>query len=117
MHIGIAKENTALLDKVNAALKELGDDGTLKTVTDYFTAAFPRFRRMLRPTQRSSLWLPTLSIPPYESVDGDKIVGIDPTVAGLIADKLGMKLVINDMELTQSFPHSPPARPTSQWPA
>ena len=33
--IGIAKENTALLDKVNAALKELKDDGTLKTVTDY----------------------------------------------------------------------------------
>ena len=33
-----------------------------------------------------------------------KIVGIDPTVAGLIADKLGMKLVINDMEFDAIIP-------------
>lgn len=44
------------------------------------------------------------TFPPYESVDGDKIVGIDPTVAGLIADKLGMKLVINDMEFDAIIP-------------
>mgnify|MGYP002562612867 CR=1 FL=1 len=41
---------------------------------------------------------------PYEYYEGDKIVGIDPTVAGLIADKLGMKLVINDMEFDAIIP-------------
>ena len=41
--IGIAKENTALLDKVNAALKELKDDGTLKTCLLY-TSPSPRDR-------------------------------------------------------------------------
>ena len=98
--IGIAKENTALLDKVNAALKELKDDGTLKTVTDYFIAGTGTL-----PADAEELVMATnATFPPYESVDGDKIVGIDPTVAGLIADKLGMKLVINDMEFDAIIP-------------
>ena len=37
------------------------------------------------------------AFPPYESVEGDKIVGIDPEIAQLIADDLGMELVIEDM--------------------
>ncbi len=37
--------------------------------------------------------------PPYEFYDDSKkIVGIDAEIAGLIADKLGMELVIEDME-------------------
>ena len=36
--------------------------------------------------------------PPYEYYDGDKIVGIDADIAQAIADKLGMELVIEDME-------------------
>ena len=35
--------------------------------------------------------------PPYEYHEGDKIVGIDAEVAAAIADKLGMKLEIEDM--------------------
>ena len=36
--------------------------------------------------------------PPYEYYEGDKIVGIDAEIAGAIADKLGLELVIDDME-------------------
>ena len=37
--------------------------------------------------------------PPYEFYDGtDEIVGIDPEIAAKIAEKLGMELVIEDME-------------------
>lgn len=36
--------------------------------------------------------------PPYEFYDGEEIVGIDAEVAKAIADKLGMELVIDDME-------------------
>lgn len=36
--------------------------------------------------------------PPYEYYEGDDIIGIDAEVAQAIADKLGMKLVIEDME-------------------
>lgn len=38
------------------------------------------------------------AFPPYEYVEGGKIVGIDAEIAGLIADKLGMELEISDME-------------------
>jgi len=36
--------------------------------------------------------------PPYEFYDGDTIVGIDAEIAGAIAEKLGLELVIEDME-------------------
>jgi polar amino acid transport system substrate-binding protein len=36
--------------------------------------------------------------PPYEYYEGQEIVGIDAEIAQLIADKLGMELVIEDME-------------------
>ena len=38
------------------------------------------------------------TFPPYEYYDGDKIIGIDADVAGLIADKLGLTLEIQDMD-------------------
>lgn len=36
--------------------------------------------------------------PPYEFYEGDQIVGIDAEIAAAIAEKLGLELVINDME-------------------
>ena len=36
--------------------------------------------------------------PPYEFYEGDKIVGIDAEIAAAIADKLGMKLEIMDVD-------------------
>ncbi len=36
--------------------------------------------------------------PPYEYYEGEAIVGIDAEIAGAIAEKLGMELVIEDME-------------------
>ncbi len=38
------------------------------------------------------------AFPPYEYKDGDNFAGIDIEIAGLIADKLGMELVIEDVE-------------------
>lgn len=38
------------------------------------------------------------SFPPYEYVEGEEIVGIDPEIAKAIADKLGCELEIVDME-------------------
>ncbi len=37
---------------------------------------------------------------PYEYYEGDKIIGIDAEIAEAIAAKLGMKLVISDMEFS-----------------
>ena len=38
--------------------------------------------------------------PPYEYKEGDKIVGIDAEIAKAIADKLGLKLQIDNMDFT-----------------
>ena len=38
------------------------------------------------------------AFPPYEYYEGDTIVGIDAEICGAIADKLGLELVIEDME-------------------
>ena len=49
-------------------------------------------------TESSKLVMATnAAFPPYEMVEGDKIVGIDPEIAQLIADDLGKELVIEDM--------------------
>ena len=37
--IAVALENKELLDKINAALKELIDDGTVKTIVDKYIPA------------------------------------------------------------------------------
>ena len=44
------------------------------------------------------------SFPPYEYYDGDNIVGIDAEVAALIAEKLGLELVIEDVEFSSIIP-------------
>lgn len=44
------------------------------------------------------------SFPPYEYYEGDKIVGIDAEIAGLIADKLGLTLEIADIEFDSIIP-------------
>ena len=36
--------------------------------------------------------------PPYEFYEGEEIIGIDAEIAAAIAEKLGLELVINDME-------------------
>ena len=40
------------------------------------------------------------AFPPYEFYDGDDIVGIDAEIAGLLAEKLGLKLEIMDMDFS-----------------
>jgi len=42
--------------------------------------------------------------PPYEYYEGQEIVGIDAEIAQLIADKLGMELVIEDMAFDSIIP-------------
>lgn len=50
----------------------------------------------------SKRWCVTMAtnatFPPYESYEGNDIVGIDADIAKAIADKLGLKLEIQDME-------------------
>lgn len=44
------------------------------------------------------------TFPPYEYIEGDKVVGIDAEIAQAIADKLGMELEIVDTEFDSIIP-------------
>lgn len=98
--ICVAKENTELLDKINTALAELKSDGTAQAIVDKYisgTANDLVFQADVEGKEEIHM-ATNAQFPPYEYYDGDKIVGIDAEMAAAIADKLDMKLVIDDME-------------------
>ena len=97
--IAISKDNEDLLAKVNEALQALIDDGSVKAVVDYYISGIgelPEIQKNVASDAEELIMATSADFPPYEYVDGDDTVGIDVAVAGLIADKLGMKLVIDD---------------------
>lgn len=103
----IAKDNDALLEKVNAAMQELTDDGSIKQVVDYFisgSGSLPEFQQNVAADAEEFVVATNATFPPYIYVDGDDFAGIDYVIVGLIADKLGMKLTVNDMEFDAIIP-------------
>lgn len=98
--ICVAKENTELLDKINAALAELDADGTKKAIVDKYISGVENDLVFQKDAEgKPELHMATnAQFPPYEYYDGDTVVGIDAEMAAAIADKLDMKLVIDDMD-------------------
>lgn len=96
----VAKENTELLEKINTALAELKSDGTAKKIVDkYISGTAHDLKLQENADGKNELHMATnAQFPPYEYYEGDKIVGIDAEMAAAIADKLDMKLVIDDMD-------------------
>ena len=80
--ICVAKDNTDLLGKINTALAELKADGTTESIEKNFIGDDTKGK----------------TPEPYEYYDGDTVVGIDASMAQAICDKLGYKLVIDDMD-------------------
>ncbi len=82
-------ETTGAADDTTAAV----DDTT--AAADDTTAAAAEFTTV----EDGKLIMATNAFfPPYEFYEGDKIVGIDAEIAGAIAEKLGLELVIDNME-------------------
>jgi polar amino acid transport system substrate-binding protein len=97
--ICVSKDNP-LLEEINAALDELIADGTVEKVVNKYISGTAHDLVF----QEGADGLPELKMatnatfPPYEFYEGGTIVGIDAEIAAAIADKLGRKLVIEDME-------------------
>ena len=98
--ICIAKENTELLDKVNAALATITENGTAQAIVDKYISGQDHDLTFQADTEgKEELTMATNAFfPPYEYYENDTIVGIDAEMAAAIADELGMKLTIIDME-------------------
>ena len=102
--IVIAKGNDDLLEKVNTALEELRSEGTLDRITKNYIGTDAEKGNYPYEPQDVSRGNGTLTMgtnaefPPYEYYENNEIVGIDVDIMQAIADKLGMNLVISDME-------------------
>lgn len=98
--ICVAKENTELLNQINAALAEIKADGTQQKIVDKYISGVEHDLEFQKDAEgKEELHMATnAQFPPYEYYDGDKIVGIDAEMAAAIADKLDKKLVIDDMD-------------------
>ena len=60
-------------------------------------------------------WATNAQFPPYEYYEGDNVVGIDAEIIALIAEKLGMKAQVEDMEFDSIIPACRAAKWTSAW--
>lgn len=98
--ICVAKENTELLDAINKALAELTEEGTAKAIVDKYISGIEHDLVFQADVEgKEEIHMATnAQFPPYEYYEGEAIVGIDAEMAAAIADKLNMKLVIDDME-------------------
>ena len=105
--IAVAKENTDLLAKINGALNALISDGTVEQVVNYYISGegeLPAFQQDVAADAEVLTMGTNAAFPPYEYFENETIVGIDAVVAALIADQLGMKLEIQDMEFDSIIP-------------
>ena len=105
--IAYKKGNDALGRQIDSALTDLKEDGTLAAITSHwigddadqvsYTPA-----EIERPNGQL-IMATNATFPPYESTLGSRIVGIDPDIMQAVCDKLGMELVIEDMEFDTIF--------------
>ena len=101
--ICLKKGNDELLDKINGALKELKEDGTIDSIMDNYIGEDAGKTPYESPedVDRSNgtlVMATNAEFEPYEYHEGDDIVGIDADIAQAICDKLGYELEIDDME-------------------
>lgn len=101
--ICLKKGNDELLEKINGALKELKEDGTIDSIMDNYIGDNIGETPYESPedVDRSNgtlVMATNAEFEPYEYHEGDEIVGIDADIAQAICDKLGYELRIDDME-------------------
>lgn len=101
--ICMAQDNADLLSKFNTALAELKKDGTLDNIVKNYIGDDIGKTPYKTPdgTQypNGELHMATnAEFEPYEFIQNNEIVGIDPMTAQAICDKLGYKLVIDNMD-------------------
>ncbi len=99
--IAYKKGNTELGEQIDAALTELKSDGTLDEIVAHWIGddADGKSYEPDTSVQRDGqiIMATNAEFPPYESKEGDKVVGIDADMMRAVCDKLGKELVIEDM--------------------
>lgn len=101
--IAYKKGNDALGEKMDDALSQLKENGTLDEIVSHWIGddadqvSYTSDENVTR--ENGTLVMATnAEFPPYESLNGDDIVGIDVDIMQAVCDVLGMELKIDNME-------------------
>lgn len=98
---GVDKTQPELLEKVNAFVKKIKEDGTLEAICEkYFEGGEPTpvVSAELDETKDQLVVATNAAFEPFEYMEGDKYLGIDMEIAALLAEELGKELVIQNMD-------------------
>ena len=102
--ICISKENAELREKINAAIRELKENGVLDDIKDYYIGDNEEnVERYVSPdnADRSNGTLivaTNAAFEPYEYIENNEYMGIDMDMANAIGDILGMEVEIENIE-------------------
>lgn len=99
----VNKDNAELTAKINEALAQLKEDGTLDTIISNYIGDEIGQHPYTSPegVDRSNgtlVMATNAAFEPYEYYESQEIVGIDPDIAQAVCDILGYELKIEDME-------------------
>ena len=98
---GVDKDQPELLEKVNAFIKEIKDNGKFDEICNhYFGDGTPvGVESAAYDANKDQLVVATnAAFEPFEYMSGDKYVGIDMEIAAALAEYLGVELVIQNMD-------------------
>lgn len=101
--ICVAKGNDTLRKSIDSVLEQMKEDGTLASIIDNYIGDNAGETPYSSPKDvddsNGTLVMATnVAFPPYEFYQDGAAVGIDVDLAKAIADRLGMKLTIQDVE-------------------
>ena len=98
---GVDKDQPELLEQVNAFVTRISADGTLDEICDkYFGDGEPTaVTSAAYDASKDQLVVATnAAFEPFEYTQGDSYYGIDMEIASMLAEELGLELVIQNME-------------------
>lgn len=107
--IALKQGNDELKGKINDALKTIKDDGTMDKILSNWIGEDAGKNPYTSPedVKRDNgkiVMATNAEFPPYESMEGDKIVGIDADMMQAVCDVLGMELEIENIEFDSIIP-------------
>lgn len=108
--ICIDKANTDLKAKINQALTELKEDGTLENIIENYVGedsvkgTMPYEKKDVERSNGTLRMATNASFKPYEYYENGVVTGVDVDMMQAVCDKLGMTLKIEDMEFDSIIP-------------
>lgn len=98
---GVDKDQPELLEKTNAFIAQIKEDGTLDEICNkYFAGGEPEAveSAKLDDSKDQLIVATNAAFEPFEYTKGDSYYGIDMEIAALLAKELGKELVIQNMD-------------------